>query len=91
MLSADLQAVDSFAVVDIKGKQYKVASTPICAVRDEAAVQVSAEDLVMAEKLDAEVGSKVVFDQVLLMGQSGGSSLSNPLALTASSIQMVLL
>merc|ERR1719247_22095 len=72
--SAPIRAVDSFAVVDIKGKQYKV----------------SAEDLVMAEKLDAEVGSKVVFDQVLLMGQSDGTTLIGRPTVEGASVSMTV-
>merc|ERR1712224_1061553 len=47
---------DVFAVVSIGGKQYKV----------------SADDVLMAEKLEAEVGSTLEFPEVLLVGHADG-------------------
>lgn len=48
-----------FAVIATGGKQYKV----------------SAKDKVKVEKLAAEEGKEVVFDQVLLTGEEDGSKL----------------
>ena len=39
-----------------------------------ACVQVSADCVVMTDKLDAEVGSEIVFTDVLLAGRSGAYS-----------------
>merc|ERR1712195_504 len=54
-----IKTVDSFAVVMIKGKQHKV----------------SADCVVMTDKLDAEVGSEIVFTDVLLAGRADGTTL----------------
>lgn len=46
-----------YAIIQTGGKQYKV----------------KAGDFVEIEKLDAEIGSKVVFDTVMAIGEEGGS------------------
>lgn len=52
-----------FAVIKTGGKQYKVAEN----------------DQIVVEKLDAEAGEQVKFDQVLLMGEDGKTVLGEPL------------
>lgn len=52
-----------FAVIKTGGKQYKVAEN----------------DQIVVEKLDAEAGEQVKFDQVLLMGDDGSTTLGAPL------------
>ena len=48
-----------FAVIKTGGKQYKVAEN----------------DEIIVEKLDAETGSNVTFDQVLVVGSDGKSTI----------------
>ena len=57
-----------FAVIKTGGKQYKVAE----------------EDLVQVEKLDAKTGSKIAFDNVLMVGDSTSSTFGTPLVEGAS-------
>jgi large subunit ribosomal protein L21 len=52
-----------FAVIKTGGKQYRVA----------------ADDLLEVEKLDAEEGSEVVFDAVLMLGGEGGVTVGAPM------------
>ena len=52
-----------FAVIKTGGKQYKVA----------------ANDVLKIEKLEAEPGSIVTFDQVLMVGDEAGTTLGAPL------------
>ena len=51
-----------YAVIDACGKQYKVAEG----------------DLVFVEKLEANEGEKVTFDQVLLVSDNGKAKVGNP-------------
>jgi large subunit ribosomal protein L21 len=51
-----------YAVVEIGGKQFKVASS----------------DKVKVPKLDVEVGKKVKFDKVLLLADNGTVKVGNP-------------
>ena len=57
-----------FAVIKTGGKQYKVAEN----------------DEIIIEKLDAETGSQVTFDQVLIVGADGKSTIGAPLVAGAS-------
>tara|TARA_B100000282_G_scaffold216276_1_gene160145 strand:- start:72 stop:560 length:489 start_codon:yes stop_codon:yes gene_type:complete len=57
-----------FAVIKTGGKQYKVAE----------------EDVVQVEKLDAKTGSKIAFDNVLMIGDSTSSTFGTPLVEGAS-------
>lgn len=57
-----------FAVIKTGGKQYKVAEN----------------DEIIVEKLDADTGSQVTFDQVLLVGSDGNSTIGAPLVAGAS-------
>ena len=52
-----------FAVIKTGGKQYKVAK----------------DDIIIVEKLDAETGKKVSFDDVLLAGKDGDIKVGEPL------------
>lgn len=52
-----------FAVIRTGGKQYRVAEN----------------DVIRIEKLDAEAGSEVTFDQVLMVGGEGDSKVGAPL------------
>lgn len=52
-----------YAVIKTGGKQYRVAEG----------------DLLTVEKLDAEEGSSVEFDQVLLVGEGGDVTVGTPL------------
>lgn len=52
-----------FAVIKTGGKQYKVAK----------------DDIIIVEKLDAEAGKKVSFDDVLLAGKDGDVKVGEPL------------
>lgn len=57
-----------YAVIKTGGKQYKVA----------------ADDVLKIEKLEAEVGSTVTFDEVLLVNQDGKTTIGAPLVKGAS-------
>ena len=57
-----------FAVIKTGGKQYKVAE----------------EDVVQIEKLNARTGSKIAFDNVLMVGDSTTSTFGTPLVEGAS-------
>lgn len=57
-----------FAVIQTGGKQYKVADG----------------DTIIIEKLDAEAGSKVSFDDVLMCGKDGDVKVGAPLVKGAS-------
>jgi len=57
-----------FAVIKTGGKQYKVAEN----------------DEIIVEKLDADTGSSVTFDQVLIVGSDGKSTIGAPLVAGAS-------
>lgn len=59
-----------FAVIKTGGKQYKVAEN----------------DEIIIEKIDGESGSEVTFDQVLLLGTDGVSTIGAPLVAGASVI-----
>ncbi len=52
-----------FAVIRTGGKQYRVAEN----------------DVIRIEKLDAEAGSEVVFNEVLMVGGDGQSKVGAPL------------
>ncbi|MGZ0187922.1 MAG: 50S ribosomal protein L21 [Alphaproteobacteria bacterium] len=52
-----------FAVIRTGGKQYRVAEN----------------DVIRIEKLDAEAGSEVTFDQVLMVGGEGDAKIGGPL------------
>ena len=52
-----------FAVIKTGGKQYKVAK----------------DDIIIVEKLDAEAGKSVAFDEVLLAGKAGDVKVGAPL------------
>ncbi len=62
-----------YAVVVTGGKQYKV----------------EAGDVIYVEKLDAEDGSEVVFDQVLAVGGEAGVKFGTP-ALTGATVTGVI-
>lgn len=51
-----------YAVVEIAGKQFKVASS----------------DRIRVPKLDAEIGKKVEFDKVLVLADNGTVKVGNP-------------
>ncbi len=57
-----------FAVIKTGGKQYRVA----------------ANDVVTIEKLDAEAGASVTFDEVLLVGGEAGTTVGAPLVAGAT-------
>ena len=57
-----------FAVIQTGGKQYKVAK----------------DDIIIVEKLDAEEGKKVSFDDVLMHGKDGDVKVGEPLVKGAS-------
>ena len=57
-----------YAVIKTGGKQYRV----------------SAGDKLKIEKLDAEVGSQITFDQVLMVGADGNVKIGAPLLAGAS-------
>ena len=57
-----------FAVIKTGGKQYKVAEN----------------DEIIIEKLDADTGSQVTFDEVLVVGSDGKSTIGAPLVAGAS-------
>ena len=57
-----------FAVIKTGGKQYKVAK----------------DDVVRIEKLDAKTGSKVAFDNVLMVGNTDAQTIGTPLVTGAS-------
>ena len=57
-----------FAVIQTGGKQYKVAK----------------DDIIIVEKLDAETGKKVTFDDVLLAGEGAKVKVGAPLVKGAS-------
>lgn len=57
-----------FAVIRTGGKQYRVAE----------------DDVIRIEKLDAEAGSEVTFDQVLMVGGEGEAKIGAPLVDGAS-------
>ncbi len=57
-----------FAVIQTGGKQYKVAK----------------DDIIIVEKLDAEEGKKVSFDNVLMHGKEGAVKIGEPLVKGAS-------
>lgn len=57
-----------FAVIKTGGKQYKVAEN----------------DEIIIEKLDAEAGSQVTFNEVLLLGADGKSTIGAPMVAGAS-------
>ena len=57
-----------FAVIKTGGKQYKVVE----------------EDVVRIEKLDAKTGSKIAFENVLMVGDSTSSTFGTPLVEGAS-------
>ena len=57
-----------FAVIQTGGKQYKVAK----------------DDIIIVEKLDAETGKKVSFDDVLMHGAGGDVKVGEPLVKGAS-------
>lgn len=61
----------TFAVIQTGGKQYKVAEG----------------DKLEIEKLEAEAGSEVVFDQVLLVGDKIGTPLVNGATVTAKVLE----
>lgn len=52
-----------FAVIRTGGKQYRVAEN----------------DVIRVEKLDADAGSEVTFDQVLMVGGEGDAKVGAPL------------
>ena len=51
-----------YAVVEIAGQQYKVAKA----------------DKIMVPKIDSEVGSKLTFDKILLMGDEKQTKIGTP-------------
>ncbi|HHG89398.1 MAG TPA: 50S ribosomal protein L21 [Devosia sp.] len=57
-----------FAIIKTGGKQYKVA----------------ADDILQIEKLDAEPGTKITFDNVLMLGSGADVTIGNPLVEGAS-------
>ncbi len=63
-----------FAVVEIAGQQYKVAKA----------------DKILVPKLESEVGAKVKFDKVLLLGDENETKLGTPY-LSGSSIEAKVL
>ena len=63
-----------FAVVEIAGQQYKV----------------SKDDKILVPKLESEVGAKVKFDKVLLLGDEKQTKLGTPY-LSGSSIEAKVL
>lgn len=60
-----------FAVIKTGGKQYKVAQN----------------DIVAVEKLAADVGASVTFDQVLLVGDKVGTPVVDGAAVTAEVLE----
>jgi large subunit ribosomal protein L21 len=65
---------DMFAVIKTGGKQYKVA----------------ADDLLRVEKLDAEAGSTVTFDEVLMVGNDTDTTVGAPTVEGASVVAEVV-
>ncbi len=65
---------DMFAVIKTGGKQYTVA----------------ADDLLRVEKLDAEAGSTVTFDEVLMVGNGTETTVGAPLVEGASVVAEVV-
>jgi large subunit ribosomal protein L21 len=65
---------DMFAVIKTGGKQYTVA----------------ADDLLKVEKLDAEAGSSVTFDEVLMVGNGADTTVGAPLVEGASVVAEVV-
>jgi large subunit ribosomal protein L21 len=63
-----------FAVIKTGGKQYKVAEN----------------DVILVEKLEAEAGAEVTFDQVLMVGQDANLKVGAPLVQGASVVAKVL-
>merc|ERR1712070_346090 len=63
-----------FAVVSIKGKQYKASDG----------------DVIMAEKLDAQVGTQMTFDDVLLIGKQDGTTMVGKPTLEGASVTMAV-
>jgi large subunit ribosomal protein L21 len=63
-----------YAVVEIAGKQFKVANS----------------DRIRVPKLDAEIGKKVEFDKVLLLADNGTVKVGNPTVEGAKVEAMVL-
>ncbi len=63
-----------FAVIRTGGKQYKVAKN----------------DVIIVEKLEADAGQEVKFDQVLMIGADSGLKLGQPLVAGASVTATVL-
>ncbi|HWA51134.1 MAG TPA: 50S ribosomal protein L21 [Dongiaceae bacterium] len=63
-----------FAVIKTGGKQYKVAEN----------------DVILVEKLEAEAGAEVTFDQVLMVGQDANLKVGAPLVKGASVVAKVL-
>jgi len=55
VVTALMEGMIMFAVIQTGGKQYKVAK----------------DDIIVIEKLDGEAGDKVSFDNVLLSGKGG--------------------
>ncbi|CFX80275.1 Ribosomal protein L21 [Syntrophomonas zehnderi OL-4] len=63
-----------YAIVQTGGKQYKVA----------------VGQMVLVEKLNAEVGEKVTLDQVLMLKDDNGTRIGNPLVAGASIVGKVV-
>lgn len=63
-----------FAVIKTGGKQYKVAEN----------------DVILVEKIEAEAGSEVTFDQVLMVGQDANLKVGAPIVKGASVVAKVL-
>ena len=56
-----------FAVIKTGGKQYKVAK----------------DDVIIIEKLDAEAGKKVAFDEILMTGKDGDVKIGDSIGKSA--------
>lgn len=61
-------ASNAYAVIATGGKQYRVA----------------VGDVISVERLDAEVGSSVTIDQVLMIGGEGAATIGTPVVAGAS-------
>jgi large subunit ribosomal protein L21 len=61
-------SASQYAIIATGGKQYRV----------------SVGDVISVEKLDADAGSELTFDQVLMLGSGGSSTIGAPLVEGAS-------
>ncbi len=62
-----------YAVVEIKGEQFKVQK----------------DDEILAQKVEGEIGSKMTFDRVLMIGGEGDVKIGQP-AISGASVQATI-